>query len=152
MARQTEANEHMKNQVVELKRQINQGFNYLEKTQHTKSLPRTINTKPRYEIIYNPPSIRNENKKGGVKFIEEDAIKPIPTMPNLSLIISNSPSVSPYLKDCIVHIPYTNANMFADDVLPNHVGDEELNSIDGVGAGKMTKKKNKGMPKELNKE
>nr|GFA04130.1 hypothetical protein [Tanacetum cinerariifolium] len=46
--------------------------------------------------------------------------------------------------------------MFADDVLLNLVGGEELNSIKGVRPGRMTKKKiekdNKGMPKEPNKE
>ncbi|GKE53899.1 hypothetical protein Tco_1489055 [Tanacetum coccineum] len=42
--------------------------------------------------------------------------------------------------------------MFVDDVLLDHVGDEELNSIDGVGTGKITKKNDKGIPKELNKE
>ncbi|GJU28368.1 hypothetical protein Tco_1166989 [Tanacetum coccineum] len=65
---------------------------------------------------------------------------PIPTMPNPSLINSNSPTVSPFLKDCTMHIPYTNAKMFLDDVLLNHVGDEELSSIDGVGNGVLTKK------------
>ncbi|GKA18766.1 hypothetical protein Tco_0698681 [Tanacetum coccineum] len=76
-------------------------------------------------------------------------------MPNPNLINSNSPTVSPYLKDCTVHIPYTNAKTFADDVLPNHVGDKELKSIDGVGTGRMTKKEKKkymGLPKEPNKE
>nr|GEU97289.1 putative reverse transcriptase domain-containing protein [Tanacetum cinerariifolium] len=51
-----------------------------------------------------------------------------------------------------MHISYTNANSFVDNVLPNHVGDNELNSIDDVGARKMTKKNDKGKPKELNKE
>ncbi|GJV52249.1 hypothetical protein Tco_1447990 [Tanacetum coccineum] len=90
--------------------------------------------------------------QGDVKFIEEDETQPILTFPNPNLINSNSPTISSFLKDYTVHIPYTNAKMFADDVLPNHVGDEELNSIDGVGTGKMTKKNDNGMPKELNKE
>ncbi|GJR75777.1 hypothetical protein Tco_0088142 [Tanacetum coccineum] len=47
MARQTEANERMKNQP-------------------TKSLPRTINTKLRHEFVYKPPLIRNENDKDDV--------------------------------------------------------------------------------------
>ncbi|GKB72189.1 hypothetical protein Tco_0933601 [Tanacetum coccineum] len=65
----------MKNQVVELERRINHGlrnhqaiiqnlkrqFQYLEKIQPTKSIPRTINTKLRHEFVYKPPSIRNEN-------------------------------------------------------------------------------------------
>ncbi|GJR36256.1 hypothetical protein Tco_1211940 [Tanacetum coccineum] len=80
--------------------------------------------------------------QGDVKFIEEYEIEPIPTMPNLNLIHSNSPTVSPFFKDCTVHIPYTNAKTFADDILPNHVGDKELKSIDGVGIGRMPKIKN----------
>ncbi|GJY28607.1 hypothetical protein Tco_0404374 [Tanacetum coccineum] len=54
--------------------------------------------------------------------------------------MSNSPTVSPFLKECVVYILYTNAKMFADDVLLNHVGDNELKSIDAVGTGRMTKK------------
>ncbi|GKC18612.1 hypothetical protein Tco_1020762 [Tanacetum coccineum] len=141
MARQTEANERMKNQ-----------FEYLKKIPQTKSLPRSTNTKPRHEFVYKPPSIRNDNDNGDVK------IKPIPTMPNPYQIHSNSPTVSPFLKDCTMHIPYMNAMTFADDVLPNHVGDKELKSIDGVGNGVLTKKETKkendsrGMPKEPNKE
>nr|GEX77475.1 hypothetical protein [Tanacetum cinerariifolium] len=167
MARHTEENERMKSKVVELERKINQGlknrqaiirnlerqFEYLEKIQHTKSLPHTTNTKLRHEFVYKP-SVRNENDKGDVKFIKEVAIKPIPTMPNQSLMKSNSPTVSPFLKDSIVHIPYTNAKTFADVVLPNHVGGEELKSYDDVGTGRTTKteKNDKGMSKEPNKE
>ncbi|GKB02746.1 hypothetical protein Tco_0830835, partial [Tanacetum coccineum] len=85
---------------------------------------------------------------------EENEIKPIPTMPNPNPIKSDSPIVSPFLKDCTVHIPYTNTKTFVDNVLPNHVGDEEFKSIGGIGM--LTKKKIKkddiGMPKELNKE
>ncbi|GKF88259.1 hypothetical protein Tco_0259136, partial [Tanacetum coccineum] len=92
------------------------------------------------------PSIRNENDKGDVLFIEEDEVQPIPSMPN------PNPSLSSFLKDCTVHIPYTNAKTFADVILPNHVGDEELNSIDGVGIGVLTKSKIKkdenGVPKK----
>ncbi|GJT85250.1 hypothetical protein Tco_1066967 [Tanacetum coccineum] len=139
MARQTEANERIKNQ-------------YLKKIPQTKPLPHTTNKKPKHEFVYQPPSIRNDNDKGDVKFIEEDEIKPIPTMSNSKPINSNSPTVSPFLKYCTVHIPNTNAKTFANDVLPNHVGDDELKSIDSVGTGKMKKKKDKGMPKEPNKE
>ncbi|GKE94291.1 hypothetical protein Tco_1579146 [Tanacetum coccineum] len=149
-----EANEHMKNQVVELEQKINQGlrnrqviienlerqFEYLEKTQYTESLPRTTNTKPRHKFIYKPTSIRNENDKGDVKFIEEDEIKPIPTMPNLCLIKSNSETVFPFLKDCVIHIPYKNAKTFADDVLSTHVGDKELKLIGGAGNGVLKEK------------
>ncbi|GJU70766.1 hypothetical protein Tco_1262171 [Tanacetum coccineum] len=56
MARQMEANKRMKNEVVELENRINQGlwnrhaiienlerqFTYLEKTQHSKSLPHDV--------------------------------------------------------------------------------------------------------------
>ncbi|GKC35357.1 hypothetical protein Tco_1047741 [Tanacetum coccineum] len=74
MASQIEANEDMKNPVVELECQINQGlrnrqviiqnlekrFESLnEKVQRTKSIPRTTNTKPRHEFVYKPPSIQN---------------------------------------------------------------------------------------------
>ncbi|GJT45961.1 hypothetical protein Tco_1128044 [Tanacetum coccineum] len=168
MTRKMEANEHMKDQVVELENQINQRlrnrqpivknlerqFKYLEKTQHTKFLPRTTNTKPRQEFVYKPPLIRNENDKGDVKFIEEEEIKPIPTMPNPNLTNSNSPIVSPFLKDGTVHIPYSNVKAFADDVLLHHVGDKEFKSIDGVGTGRMKKKEksDNGMLRELNKE
>ncbi|GKC28609.1 hypothetical protein Tco_1035903 [Tanacetum coccineum] len=171
MARQMEANENMKNQVVESNRQINQGLRNRQaiiedlerqfgslnkKTQCSESLPHIKNTKPRHEIIYKIPSIRNKNDKGDVKFIEEDAINPIPTIPNPSLIMSNSPTVLPLLKDSIVHIPYTNAKTFADDVLLNHVGDKELKSMNGFGNRVLTKKEIKkddqGVPKEPNKE
>ncbi|GJV86649.1 hypothetical protein Tco_1530587 [Tanacetum coccineum] len=155
MASQIEANERMKDQVVELENQINQGlrnrqtiiknlerkFEFLDKkTLRTKSLPRTTNFKPRHEFVYKPPSIRNENDKGDVKAIEEDKIKHVPTISNPNLIIFNSPTVSPFLKDCTMHIPYTNAKTFADDVLPNHVGGEVFKSISGVATGRMTKK------------
>ncbi|GJU43050.1 hypothetical protein Tco_1200316 [Tanacetum coccineum] len=75
-------------------------------------------------------------------------------MSNPNIINSNSPTVTPYLKDCTVHIPYTNAKTFADDVLPNHVGDKEFKSIDGVRIGRMPKikKDDIGIPKEPNKE
>nr|GEZ61187.1 hypothetical protein [Tanacetum cinerariifolium] len=52
-----------------------------------------------------------------------------------------------------MHIPYTNAKTFADDVLPNHVGDKELKSFNGVRIRrKNIKKDEKGVPKEHNKE
>ncbi|GJS35939.1 hypothetical protein Tco_0534321 [Tanacetum coccineum] len=128
MANQIEGNVDMKNQV------------------SSESLPHTKYAKQ--------PSIQNENDKGDVETIEENEIKPIPTMPNLKSIMSTSPTVSPFITDCTVHIPYTNAKMFANDVLMNHVGDEKLNEIDGVGNGWMTKKEkdDNGVPKEPNKE
>ncbi|GJU34250.1 hypothetical protein Tco_1182604 [Tanacetum coccineum] len=169
MARQMEANDCMKDQVVELERQIMQGlrnhqaiiqnlerqFESLnEKDQHAKSLSRTTNTKPRYELVYKPPSIQNENDKGDALFIEEKENKPILTMLNTNPIMFNSPTVSPFLKDYTVHIPYTNAKTFEYDVLPNHVGDKELNAIDGVGTRMMTNKEkdDNGLPKEPKKE
>ncbi|GJS74431.1 hypothetical protein Tco_0707272 [Tanacetum coccineum] len=77
--------------------------------------------------------------KGDVKFFEEDKIKPNPTMPNLNPINSNPPTVSPFLKDFTM-LTYTNAKTFANVVLPNHVGDKDLKSIDGVGNRVLTKK------------
>nr|GEW67344.1 reverse transcriptase domain-containing protein [Tanacetum cinerariifolium] len=136
MAGQTEANECIKNHVVELECQINQGLRnrqafienlerqieFLEKkTQCSESLPHTTNTKSRHEIFYKPPSVRNKNDKGDVKAIKEDETEPIPTLPNPNPINSNSPNVSPFVKDCIVHIPYMTAKMFANAVLPNHM-------------------------------
>ncbi|GKE10474.1 hypothetical protein Tco_1414025 [Tanacetum coccineum] len=73
-------------------------------------------------------------------------------MPNSKPIKPNSPTVSTFLKDCTVYILYTNAKTFADDILPNHVGDDELKIIDGVGTRRMTNKDEKGLPKEPNKE
>nr|GEU60844.1 hypothetical protein [Tanacetum cinerariifolium] len=89
--------------------------------------------KPRHEIIYNIPSIRNNNDKGNVKFIEEEETEPNPTMPNPNLIMSNSPTVSPFLKDCTVHISYTQEEVFKHDEILNHVGDKELISFVGIG-------------------
>ncbi|GKA71193.1 retrovirus-related pol polyprotein from transposon TNT 1-94 [Tanacetum coccineum] len=77
MTRQMEANEHMKDQLVELENRINQGFRnrqaiikklerhfqYLEKIQQTISLPHTTYTKPRHEFVYKPPSIRNKSSR-----------------------------------------------------------------------------------------
>nr|GEV03239.1 hypothetical protein [Tanacetum cinerariifolium] len=108
----------------------------------TESLPHTTNTKPRHEFVYKPPSIRNENDKGDIKAIEEDDTQPIPSMPNPKPIKSNSPTILPFREDCTVHIPYTNAKTFADDVLSNHVGDNELKPNDGVRTRRMKKKEN----------
>ncbi|GKF29719.1 hypothetical protein Tco_0096061 [Tanacetum coccineum] len=143
MASQTKANERMKNQVVELENQINQGLRnhqaiiqnlerQLEFLLPIESLPRTTNTKPRHEFVYKPPSIQNNNDKGDVKFIEEEETKPNPTMPNPNLITSNSLTVSPFLKDCTVHIPYTQEKVFEHDEISNHVGDKELISFVGI--------------------
>ncbi|GJW16022.1 hypothetical protein Tco_0020155 [Tanacetum coccineum] len=93
------------------------------------------------------------NNQGNVKFIEEDEITPIPTIPNPKPINSNSPTVSLFLKDYTVNITYANTKTFADDVSINNVGDKELKSYDGVGTGRITKKeKNEnGVSKEPNK-
>ncbi|GKC94858.1 hypothetical protein Tco_1160300 [Tanacetum coccineum] len=116
MASQTKANERMKNQFL----------------LPTKTLPPTINTKLRHEIVYNIPSTRNDNDKGDVKFIEEEESEPNPTMPNPNLIMSNSPIVSPFLKDCTVHISYTQEKVFEHDEILNHVDDKELISSVGI--------------------
>ncbi|GKD17986.1 hypothetical protein Tco_1207144 [Tanacetum coccineum] len=143
MASQTKTNERMKNQVVELENQINQGLRnhqviiqnlerQFEFLLPTETLPPATNTKPRHEIVYSIPSIRNYNDKGDVKFIEEEETEPNPTMPNPNLIMSNSPTVSPFLKDCTVHIPYTQEKVFEHDEISNHVGDKELISFVGI--------------------
>nr|GEW38209.1 hypothetical protein [Tanacetum cinerariifolium] len=163
MPRQTKANKRMKNQIYQGLRNhqaiienLERQFKCLKKTQHTKSLLHTKNTKPRHEFVYKPPSSQNKNDKGDVKLIEEEVIKPIPTVPNPKPINSNSLIVSPFLKDSIVHIPNTNAKTFADDVFSYHVGGEEFKSISGVGNGALTKKKKEkndmGLPKEPSKE
>nr|GEW11216.1 hypothetical protein [Tanacetum cinerariifolium] len=132
----TKANKRMKNQVVELEDRIDQGLkNHQAIIQNlerqfefllpTETLPPTTNTKPRHEIFYKIPSIRNDNDKGDVKFIEEEETKPNLTMPNPNLIMSNSPTVSPFLKDCTVHIPYTQEKVFEHDEISNHVGNDE---------------------------
>ncbi|GKD17864.1 reverse transcriptase domain-containing protein [Tanacetum coccineum] len=144
MDSQTKANERTKNQVVELENQINQGLrNHQTIIQNlerqfefllpTKTFPPAINTKPRHDNVYNIPLIRNNNDKGDVKFIEEEETEPNPTMLNLNLIMSNSPTVSLFLKDCTVHIPYTQEKVFEHGEISNHVGDKELISYVGIG-------------------
>ncbi|GKD89963.1 hypothetical protein Tco_1365470 [Tanacetum coccineum] len=73
-------------------------------------------------------------------------------MPNSNPIEANSPTVSPFSKDCTVHIPYTDAKTFADVVLLNHVGKKEFKSIVGNGIGVLTKKKIKKNDIGLSKE
>ncbi|GJW85021.1 reverse transcriptase domain-containing protein, partial [Tanacetum coccineum] len=143
MASQMKANERTKNQVVELENQINQGLrNHQAIIQNlerqfefllpTKTLSLPTNTKPRHEIVYNIPSIQNDNDKGDVKFIKEEETETNPTMPNQNLIMSISPTVSPFLKDCTVHILYTQEKVFEHDEISNHVGDKELISFVGI--------------------
>ncbi|GKA01291.1 reverse transcriptase domain-containing protein [Tanacetum coccineum] len=117
-------------------------FEHLMKIQPSKSLPRTTNTKPRHEFVYKPPSIQNVDNKRDVKFIEVDETQPVSTMPNPNPIKANSPTVSPFPKDCTVHIPCTDAKTFADVVLLNHVGKKELKSIvgDGIGVKNLMKR------------
>ncbi|GKC41571.1 reverse transcriptase domain-containing protein [Tanacetum coccineum] len=99
-------------------------------------------------FLFNTPNeaFKILEDKGDVKAIEEDEIKPFQTMSNPNPIMSNSPTVSPFLKNSTVHILHTNAKTFADDVL--------LSTYDGVGTGRITMKKNNdnGLPKEPNKE
>ncbi|GKB21909.1 hypothetical protein Tco_0855832 [Tanacetum coccineum] len=135
MARHYGMNEKMKNHVVELEHQINQELrnhqaiiqNLEKQILQTESLPRITNTKLRHEFVYKSPSIQNENDKGDAEVIKENETLPIPTMSNPSPIMTNSPTVSSFHEDCIVHIPYMNAKMFVDDVLLNQAGGEELN-------------------------
>lgn len=124
-------NESMKNQVEELERQIDQGkrnhqaiiqdMEEKQEVHRNESLPHTTDSNPRHEFVYKPPPIRNEHDKGDVEFIEEDETESIPTMPNPNQIISSSPTVSPFLEDCTVHIPTTKLlvkeKMFTHDEL-----------------------------------
>ncbi|GJV88451.1 hypothetical protein Tco_1532389 [Tanacetum coccineum] len=108
------------------------------------------NIKPRHEIVYKIPS--NDNNKGDVKFNKEEETEPNPTMPNSNPIEDNSPTISPFPKDSTMHIPYTDANTFADVVLLNHVGEKEFKSIvsDGIRVvtTKNIKKNDMGLSKE----
>ncbi|GKE26168.1 hypothetical protein Tco_1441552 [Tanacetum coccineum] len=122
IARQMEAKESMKDRVVELERQNNQGL---------RNRQAIIENLDRHEFVYKPPSIRNENDKGDIEFIEEDEIQPIQTMPNPNSIMSNSPTILPFLKDS-VQIRYIQENVFGNDVLSNHVRGEELKSVDDI--------------------
>nr|GEX23179.1 Gag-Pol polyprotein [Tanacetum cinerariifolium] len=94
----------------------NEAFKILE-DKHTESHSRTTSTKPRHELVYKPPSNQNENDKGDVLLIEEDEIEPIPAMPNLSPTMYNSPTVSPFAKDCTIHIPHTQKKVMVKRML-----------------------------------
>ncbi|GJW09602.1 hypothetical protein Tco_1575429 [Tanacetum coccineum] len=122
----------------------NSNYSPQNKMPHTSryfKLPKTLTKEMMREMMTRKMEANERMEdQGDVKFIEEDEIKHIPTISNLNLINSNSPTLSSFLKDCTMHIPYTNAKTFADDSLPNHVGDKELSLIDGVGTRKMTKK------------
>ncbi|GJW85975.1 hypothetical protein Tco_0159120 [Tanacetum coccineum] len=128
----------MKNQVVKLENQINQGLRnhqgiiqnlerQFEFLLPTETLPLATNTKLRHEFVYNIPSIRNDNDKGDVKFIKEEENKPNP-----NLITPNSLTVSPFLKDYTIRISYTQEKVFENDEISNHVGDKELISFVGI--------------------
>ncbi|GJU37038.1 reverse transcriptase domain-containing protein [Tanacetum coccineum] len=123
---------------------------YMKDDMPIKFLPRTTNIKPRHEIVYNIPS--NDNNKGDVKFNKEEETEPNPTMPNPNPIEDNSPTLSPFPKDCTMHIPYTDAKTFADIVSLNHVGEKEFKSIvsDGIRVvtTKNIKKNDMGLSKE----
>ncbi|GKB02517.1 hypothetical protein Tco_0830606 [Tanacetum coccineum] len=73
-------------------------------------------------------------------------------MPILNPIEANSPTVSPFPKDCTVHIPYMDAKMFSAVVLLNHVGEKEFKLIVGDGIGVLTKKNIKKNDMGLSKE
>nr|GEV84511.1 hypothetical protein [Tanacetum cinerariifolium] len=125
MANQMEANERIKNQVVELEQKINQ-------------------------VLRNHQAIIENLER------QDHEIKPIPTVPNPKLVNSNSPTVSPFLMDYTMYIPYSNVKTFTDGVLTNHVGGEEFKSIGGNGTERITKKKiendDNGVSKEPNRE
>ncbi|GKD66523.1 hypothetical protein Tco_1308631 [Tanacetum coccineum] len=100
----------------------------------------------------NHPQSENDDKQGDVKFIKVDETQPVPTMPIPNPIEANSPTVSPFPKDCTVYIPYIDAKMFSVVVLLNHVGKKEFKLIVGDGIGVLTKKhikkNNMGLSKE----
>ncbi|GKC25476.1 hypothetical protein Tco_1027626 [Tanacetum coccineum] len=77
-------------------------------------------------------------------------------MSNPNLTMTNSPTVSPFLKDCTVHIPYTHKKVFQHNKMSSHVGDEELKPFFGDGNGVLKrlefKKDDMGLLKEPNKE
>ncbi|GKA20177.1 hypothetical protein Tco_0700166 [Tanacetum coccineum] len=73
-------------------------------------------------------------------------------MPNPNPIEANSPTVSPFPKDCIVHILYTDVKIFADIILLNHIGEKEFKLIVGDGIRVLTKKKIKKKDMGLSKE
>ncbi|GJX61922.1 hypothetical protein Tco_0294822 [Tanacetum coccineum] len=134
MASQTKANERMKNQVVELENQINQGlrnhqaiiqnlerqFEHLVKKQPSKSLPRATNTKPRHEIdctvhipytqekVFEHDEISNHvGDKELISFVgigNEVSKGNIKDTEN-----SKRPNVSPSLVEYIPKIPYPQA-------------------------------------------
>ncbi|GKD16672.1 hypothetical protein Tco_1205830, partial [Tanacetum coccineum] len=123
--------------VVELERQINQGL------------------RNRQAII--------ENLERQFKYLEK--IQPTKSLPRTTNVkprhefVYKPPSIrneNDKGDDSTMHIPYMNAKMFAYDVLPNHVSDKELKSMDGVENGSLIKKEIKkddnGVPKELKKE
>ncbi|GJZ15095.1 hypothetical protein Tco_0550772 [Tanacetum coccineum] len=110
-------------------------------------------------FLYNTPNKafqiledKNDNNKGDIKFIKVDETQPVPTMSNPNPIEANSLTVSSFLKDCTMHIPYTDVKTFADVVLLNQVGEKEFKSIVGDGIGVLTKKKIKKNDMGLSKE
>ncbi|GJR94563.1 reverse transcriptase domain-containing protein [Tanacetum coccineum] len=126
MAILIEANENMKNQFLE------------KKIQRTNFLPDTTKPKSGQDVVdgvYKPPSNRNENDKGDVEFIKENETQPIPIIQNSKLINSNSLTVSPFLKDCTMHIPYTHDKKFKHDVLSNHVRGRSLINLMALELG-----------------
>ncbi|GJU37041.1 reverse transcriptase domain-containing protein [Tanacetum coccineum] len=84
--------------------------------------------------------------------LDEEETEPNPTMPNPNPIEDNSPTLSPFPKDCTMHIPYTDAKTFADIVSLNHVGEKEFKSIVSDGIRVVTKKNIKKNDMGLSKE
>ncbi|GJZ82161.1 hypothetical protein Tco_0647155 [Tanacetum coccineum] len=123
----------MKNQVVELENRINQGLGNCQAI--IKNLERQFAYLEKIKPIESIPRTTNTKPRHEPPSIRNENNKG---------------------NDSTMHIPYTNAKTFTDVVLPNHVGDKGLKSVDGVGIRILTKKKikkdNKGMPKEPNKE
>lgn len=120
-----------------------------QEVHYTESLPHTTDSNPRHEFVYKPTPIRNEHDKGDVEVIEE----PITTMS--TPIITSSPTVSPFLEDCTMHIPTTellvDEKMFTHDESSNHVGNKELNAIVDVGNKVLKEKEIKKQKKEVSK-
>nr|GEX82194.1 hypothetical protein [Tanacetum cinerariifolium] len=107
----------MENQVVELERQISQGL---------KNRQAIIeNLERQFEFL------KNKN------LCTESLPRTTNTKPRHKFVY-RPPSIRN--ENDKVHILYTNAKTFADDVLPNRVGDKKLKSMDGVGDEVLTKK------------
>nr|GEW76123.1 hypothetical protein [Tanacetum cinerariifolium] len=121
MASQIKANERMKDHVVKLDRQIMQGLRNHQAM--IEDLERKFNIFIRRSSIPNPilvPQVPNRDMSLSTNhplLIEEDEIEPILAMTNPSPTMYNSPTVSPFAKDCTVHIPYTQKKVMVKRML-----------------------------------